>query len=75
MLGEVGSRHGELDVGSDAELGVLHVAVVEDDGTIAHRPAVGQFAVEGHSGAASCLVTHDGDVGTLLHALHEVVGG
>ncbi len=74
-MGNIGPRHRQWEVGSDAKLGVLHVGIVEDHRAVADRPPVGQLAVEGHARAAPCAVAHDGDARAMLHAVDEVVGG
>ena len=55
-------------------LGALFVYVVHRAGREAHPPAVGQRTREGQSGSATRMVAHHGDVGTLLHILHKLVG-
>ena len=49
FLCDVCPRHGEEDVRIDTKLGMVHLGVIEDNGTVADLPAVGQFAVERHA--------------------------
>ena len=72
--GKVGVGLLHVVVGVDAELGALVVGVVDGAGRETDAPSAGQLAGEGHAGAASCAVAHDGDPRAALHILHKLVG-
>ena len=62
------------DVGVDAELDVLHAGIIMGTCAETDAPTDGQLAGERQSGAATCLVAHDGDERHLLHAAGKGVG-
>ena len=62
-------------IGSNTELCALAISIVHRTGTETYTPTIGKTRREGHSGAATCDITHDGGKGTLLHILDKLVGG